>query len=364
MAVSEKRFDILTGETNLPSSSFGAGKVTNLINTAENELKEAGAGIKSLLSTALSGVIGDTHSSAKDSISSVSREIKSASGTLIDYTKLNSDSVSKVVSTVTGTDQKNAKTMMSILQQCGKGSSYSYSGKPYDISASCSGNKTSLGSSGTASGCGVTNYSNLLNQLTGGGYNNIYKDIASALRAFMSLAGYGYNLGLCNVFSGLSDSSLFSNLGLGSTEYAKAAGSLLGTLGQAGNVNGWVDVAKSSTGYAVKLVNPDAVSDLLCGFSLSSTTRESDYVNYMTSTRAGMELYDANWLQSMETGSLSSSSLYGVSTDYKDVSESWLCNRDYGETDLDTIEATDDTYYTSAVVSNNYSLDSDGMDWI
>lgn len=373
MAIAAKRFSFLSDETNLPSSEFGAGKLEDIINTASNELKSSLGDAADLIRTSLPEVpdsVKDLFSSAKDSFQEYSRDIKAVAGKLTDYKGAPEKIVEELAKVISppgssGATTAATKSAMDMLRRCGKGSSYGFGGRPYDISANCSGGKASLGRYGTGSGCNSSSYTDLMNKITGNQYNKSYSDITSALRSLMALSGYGYKLGLCGVFGGLYSSNIFDKFGLGNTEYGKAAGNLLGILGKGGNVRGWIDVAKSSTGLFPKLTNPASLDELLANYEKPEALGEVDQVELMEQLRGAQELYDENWMTN-ENGELSIGVMDGVSDDYRELSDIWVTNKAFDEDSLETIPDDDDTFLSAATVGYERFEDSgnfDSFDW-
>lgn len=357
MAIAAKRFQFLTQDTNLASSTFGAGKLDDIINSAVNEFKTVGEDAENLIRTSFpeeASLAKNIYSSAKDSFEEYSRDIKSIAGKLTDYKGAPENLVNELVKSFTsntGGSTAVAKSAMDMMRRCGRGSSYGFGGRPYDLSASCSGGKASLGRYGTSSGCNSAGYTDLLNKLTGGAYNTGFRDITSGLRSLMALSGYGYKLGLCGVFSGLYSSKVFDALGLTNLEYGKAAGNLLGIMGAGGNVRGWIDVAKGSTGLNPALTNPASLDELLGNLEIPEGVGEIDQVELMRQLRGGQELYDEDWMHN-EEGMLSMGHLNGVSSDYSSLSDVWLTDRSFGQNDLDAIPDSDDSFLSAAVVAS------------
>jgi hypothetical protein len=370
MAIAEKRFKFLSEETNLPSSTFGAGKLDDIINTASNELKEVAGSALNLIKSSTPAIPGDVaslYSSAKDALGNYTRDIKSVAGVLTNYKDAPEALVKNMVNLVSSGAEGNksvspatVKAAMDVLRRCGKGSSYGYGGRPYDVSANCNGGKASLGRYGQGQGCDSSSYGNLLNSLSGGGYQKGFSDINSALRSFMALSGYGYKLGLCGVFNSLYGSDLFSSLGMGNLEFGKAAGSLLGIVGKSGNTKAWIDIAKSSTNLFPKMSNPDSLSDLLGDFSIPENLKEVDQVALMEQLRGAQELYDPEWMKSELGTGISIAARDGITLDYQSMTESWLTNRALGEDSLDSLPSVDDddSFYSAAIVSKDVINDA------
>lgn len=348
MPVIAKRFKGLTDDFNLPAGSFGSGVSNEIVNTAANALSEATSDLTSLIKNAIPSEISDSVSMAKDAMEEYSRDIKGVAGKLIDFTKVPDSLFSNFISNITlpsGQGSRQVKQVQDLLRQCGRGSGYGFGGRPYDISLNCRGNKASLGSFGGGSGCNSSSYSNILNDLTGGGLSSAFRDISSALRALMSLAGMGYNLGLCGVFNALRGSgSIFNQLGLGNNEFSKAAGTLLGMTSQAGNVRGWMDVAIGSVGLTPMQINPSAITDMFKNFSLPEDIRETQTSQFGAAFMTSIESLDPDWTKSLEDQMPSLYQMGGSLSGFSETASAVLTDRAYGSDELDVVPMEDSDF--------------------
>lgn len=365
MPVIKDRFKVFDEETNIASSEFGAGRVSDLINIANNNLTEISADVKDLIKNSVSGPLSEVktlYDSTTSQINNYSRDVRSVFGRLTDFKSAPEALIKDLIKTVSGNDISGGnanliKSSMDILRRCGRGSGHGYGGRPYNLSASCSGGKASLGQYGVGNNCNSSSMSDLLNKLSGNKYGKTFQDINSAISALMALSGYGYKLGMCGVFNTFYTSNVFGLLGLRDMEYGKAAGALLGILGGSSNTRGWIDVAKSSTGLNPKLTNPAALDALLGDFAIPENVPEIDQVKLMEQLRGGQELYDENWMVNKDTGNLSMGFMDGITDDYRKLSDIWVTNRAFGENDLDLIPDLDDDYLSAAVVASSSAPD-------
>lgn len=351
MPIKAERFKLLSDETHVASSPFGAGVDDGLVNTIQNKLKETGSAIDDLISNALPGPIKEMISNAKDALAPYARDIKSVAGKQIDYTKVPDELFGKFTTSLPGIDAKQAKSLQDLLKKCGRGSNYNYGGRPYDVSMNCRGNKASLGGFGSGSSCNASSFSNLLDGLTQGNYQKGYRDLSSAMRAAMAISGYGYNLGLCGVLSSIKTSDIFNKLGLGNLEYSKIAGSLLGIVGKEGNTNGWLDIAGNSAGLSPLLVNPGASSDLLNNFSIPSSLRDSSLTDLGTRTLESLEGIDISWAKSLKDNIPSLKSFDTVTDDFKDMADAYLTDRSFDINQLDEIPQEDNDFLMTAALA-------------
>lgn len=387
MPVIGKRFKPFEDTYNLAASKFGAGVDSAVVNDKLNELKDSADNLLGLVKNSIPSGISDLYNEGKGALEGYAglydeakgavagyadlykegkgiaegyvRDIKGVAGKVIDYAKMPEKVFDKFLGNVTGIGSPYTKPIGDVLRKCGKGSNYSYGGRPYDISMSCKGNTASLGGFGSGSSCSAANFSNLIDGLTGGSYSSGFKDISSALNVLTGLATQGYNFGMCGILNGLKGADIFSKFNLGNTELSKVGGTLLGITGSSGNLNGWLDVASSSVGMNLLSVNPNGVSDLFKNFTLPSSTSERDLLSLGERTLAGLELVDPDWNVS-DLGDMSSIAdmvgFDGITDDFRDVAEACLCDRDFGVDDLDFIPDGDDMF-TYAAASADFDLD-------
>lgn len=363
MPVIKDRFKVFDEETNIASSEFGAGRVSDLINIADNNLTEVSTDVKDLIKNSVGGPLSQVktlYDSGVSQIDKYSRDVRGVFGRLTDFKSAPESLIKDLIKTVSGSDIQGGnasliKSSMDILRRCGRGSGHSFGGRPYNLSANCSGGKASLGQYGVGNGCNSSSMSDLLNKLSGNQYGKSFQDINSGISALMALSGYGYKLGMCGVFNSFYNSNVFGALGLRDMEYGKAAGALLGIMGGSSNTRGWIDIAKSSTGLNPKLTNPAALDELMADFAIPEALPEINQVELMEQLRGGQELFDEGWMIDEDTGNLSMGFMNGVTDDYRELSDTWVTNRAFGEDDLDAIPDTDDDFLSTAVVGSRIS---------
>lgn len=347
MAVVGKRFKPFEDTYNLASSKFGAGVDMTVVNDAANELKAAATDFSDLVKNSIPSELTDIVKEGKDLAGEYIRDIKGVAGKVVDYAKMPEKLFNNLVTNVTGLSSPYTKPITDILSKCSKGSNYSFGGRPYDISMSCKGNTASLGGLGSGSSCNASNFSNLIDGMTGGAYNSGFKDMSSALRILTGLATQGYNFGMCGILNSLKGSDIFSKFNLGNTELSKVGGSLLGITGASGNLNGWLDVVAASAGAGALAVNPNAIGNLFSNFTLPIDTIENGLLGIGERVMGGLELLDSDWSVSDLDDMFSVSDLVGdlgITDAFSNVAEACLCARDFGEELLDMIPDTEDLY--------------------
>lgn len=342
-----KRFEFLDKETNMSVAPFGSDITTGVYNSPLADGLPSSDVLKELInasSQSMKGIVPDV-GGVKDIYSTATRGVKGAFGTLTDLKSLNSDKVGRYLSDITGSNPSLTKSMMNVAGNCSaNGLNYGLPGKPYSPSINCGSGKLGLGTSGSSSSCNASSYGDLLNKLTDGKYGSTFQDLTSMMRRLMSLAGYGYNLGMCGVFGALS-----STFGSGTKDMlSRASGSLLGTFGMAGNTNAVLDIAKSSVGLYPLLSNPSAISGFLDNFKLPSNVGQGGYANMADRTTAGLELLDENWSCSAHDNIPSISSVSNYSSDLGKVFSAKLTDRSYAGSDLDNVSFSDSDFTMAA----------------
>lgn len=297
-----QRFKFLDYETNIGSFNFGLDDSSEILNNEFNKVKEAFGEAKELFDST-KGAVDDIAAEVKgqiqgatDTLNAYSREAKSQLGKLMDYANMPNRLLNDFTSSLTGLGAQATKPLFDLLGKCKKGGKTGYSGRPYDTSISCKGNNISMGGSGSASSCNGAGFSNLLNSLSDGAYNSVFKNTQALMNAIMSLSGYGYGLGLCGVFGALKGSSLLGGLGgLGLNELGKAAGGVMAGLAGAQNVKGWLDMASTSVGLNPILTYPGAVKDMISNFAIPDLIKENQLGSFADEVLGGAELIDENW---------------------------------------------------------------------
>jgi len=341
MTIPAKRFSFLDEETNVAIAEFASDTTSSVYNSVKNVTSESNSNLDKLISSATqkTGDLGATASST-DSFDDVSRMSKDAASAIGDLSKMPQAALDDFLSQISGKNPATAKSLKSILSKCkNSGMGYGSPGKRYDASINCGSGKLKVSGSSGTSNCDASSYSDLLNKLTNGSYGSVFSDANTALKSLMALAGYGYNLGMCGVFSALS-----STLGLGNDALSKASGALMSIFGKAGNTNAWLDLASSSSGLLPTSYSPSAVNDLFVNFSIPSNVKEYDWTNLASRTGAGLELVDSSWNLSSADGTLSIAEVGDGTTDLSNIFNAKLTDRAYGSDDLDEVPSSDDDF--------------------
>lgn len=344
MAIPAQRFQYLDRETSLPSKQFNSGLDSSILNTSMNSEPPTVESLQSLIDSAIQSANNEADKAADsfkidDALAGITRTTKDLAGSLLNLNALTDSKLGEYLSDIIP-DANASRGIKGMIQKCRtNGSGYGIPGRPYDASMNCGAGKFSLGSGGygSSNSCNASSYSNLLNKLSGGAYNAEVNDFNKLLKALMSLAGMGYNMDMCGVFSSLSG-------GLPNDVLSKAGGGLLGIMGQAGKTNAILDIASASAGLTPLLHNPNAVETFLGNYTLPRNIKESMYSNMADRTTAGLELLDESWNKSQYDGGLSMCKAPGYSDDLNSTLSGSLTNKSYGLADLDTAPSSDNDF--------------------
>lgn len=341
--ISGQRFKFLDRETNVAIDAFKSTAGSDIVNSAENATKESSANLQSLFDGAkqsFTNTFGEVE--IPDSLKDITRSSKGFSGKITDLTKLPDTKLGEYFGGLTGGDPGMTKAMKNIMSQCSsRGMGSGFPGKPFDMSINCGQGNVKIANSPGGSSCNAGSFGNLLNKLSGGGYNSVFRDFNAALRALMALAGYGYKLGMCGVFGAVSN-------GLPNDVLSKGSGGLMAIVGQAGNTNAMLDLAKSSTGLLPLVHNPSAISTFLGNYTKPKSTKEKDLPGLADRTFGGLDLLNEDWGMSLADNSPSISEAPGYQKDLGVTMKAKLVDRSFGVTDLDVAPSNDMDFMLAA----------------
>lgn len=363
MAIAAQRFQFLDRETHVAMTTFSSSLDSAVLNAASG-ISEPSETLSEMIASATESPLEDQI--PVDTIEDFMRSAKDLKGQVLDVANMPAAMANEFLSDITGGNAAAMKSIKGIMDKCSvRGLNNGMPGKPFDFSMNCGAGDISLGKPGGAQGCDAFSFNNLLGKLTGGGYGAAFSDLNKAMQKMMSLAGYGYNMGMCGVFSALSG-------GLPTDALSKAAGGLLGSVGAAGNINGFLDIAKSSTGLSPLLHAPSGISGMLNNFKLPSNIMDSGLVGMADRTLGGLELLDEDWASSAFDSMPSISDADVFCEDLGDVIGAKLTDRSFSITDLDAPPSNDMDFIMGSYsmsgdddrsVDDIYYSNADNWDW-
>lgn len=350
MAIAAKRYSFLNNETSVPSTSFTSGLDSGVLNSAANETKVASDSAVSSIKTAVQ-TTGSLVKETSNEVSSTLRSVKSFSGNLLDLSSLSDKRLDGFIEELSGADPAVSRSLSEIMKKCvSKGSGYGIPGKPSDASIFCGSGKLSVKTGAAGAGgnskCDAGTLTNMLNKLSGGSYNNSYKDTSKTMQQLMSLSGMGYNLGLCGVFGAIS-----GKLGgsLGKPELSKALGGLMGVMASGSKTNAVLDLAKSAVALAPLSYVPGIAGKFLSNYKNPDNVGETKILETSERVFGGLELMDGKWNKSNFDGMLSVGATPGYRKDLSSIMTASCRNNIPSLDDLDRIPVGDKFFTASAM---------------
>lgn len=344
MPIAAQRYKFLDEETSLSVMSFESAFDSSIFNSPENALKESNPELAEMISSAKEAY-SNGEEKYKDVVSEASRAVKGLSGQVVDYTKIPQNTIDEMLGKMSGGNASVKKSLSGMLSSCSKkGMSKGVPGKAFEPTINCGSGKSKLGQSGTNSACNASSMNDLLSRLTGGAYQQGYKDLNDALKALMALAGTSYDFGMCGVFGALSK-------GLSSDIVSRAAGGLLGVLGASGNVNGFLDVAKSSFELNPLIENPGAIGSFLTNFKNPSNVADSLVRDTAERAFGGLELLSPDWSSNALSGDLSWGMIDNISPDLYSCMSAFSTDNEFNELSLDVPIEDDNTWMSASYIA-------------
>lgn len=353
MTVAAKRFKILDTETNIGVMPMKSGLSSDLYNVSENALKTSSESLESMIASASqqavsqSDVLKDALKSPTDAISSVldtvTRFAQGGFGNLVDLKSMLPAGLEQFGSLLGDGRPEYSKILNSVMKNCQtRGLGYGVPGRRYRPTMDCGAGRMGGGRSGSGVSCNSSTFSNLLNKMSGGKYDNKYKDKNSMLQRLMSLSGQGYNMNMCGVFGTIAD-------GMDIDVLSRGAGGLMSIFGKAGNTNAVLDLFGQTTalGLFPKATSPGLMTDFLSNFTLPLNVGESGLGNLGTRVFESLDGFDPSWNHNDEGGL--SIGVAGKSTDdLWSVVSNRLSNRSFDETMYDVAPSSDEDFTLAA----------------
>ena len=289
MSIPSRRQEILDGENNVATSEFQNQTDSGVYNSPNLEEKSLSPEGQAVIET-------DTQSETitfekiKDT---TTRAAKDAMGKVRDISKLSGKDIDGIIGGMLPNNPQAQSLFNKLADKCkSRGLGSGNIGKPFDKNMSCgSGQKRQSG----RPGCNTSEYANVINKLTNGQYQSNYFDLNKALANLVGLSKFGYDMNMCGVFSALSNN-------LDPAVLSRASGALLGYVGGAGNVLGFLDLSKSQPGLHALRENPSGLNSVFTNFKLPKETRERDLVGLSQQVDAGAQLYDDGYNVSYHDG--------------------------------------------------------------
>lgn len=292
MSIPAKRFQFLDQETDVAIADFFSTKDAAILSSPNLEVPEIGADMQDFFSQLTQPAVTTATSTGNDLV----RQAKGALGSFQSLGTLSTKDIQGKIGELLPGNSTAQNAFKQLSSSCQSNSQKRMSPmKPYNSKINC-GNGSRIGKN--SGGCTPGSFNDLLNKLTGNAYGGTISDLNRTLQNLLNLAGMGYSMNMCGVFSALSPGVDLNVLG-------RAGGLLLGELGSTKNTLGVFDLAGATTGLAVLKEVPNGISNFLNNFTNPKEVKESGFGSLGDRLTGSMELFDPNWATSSFDGSLS-----------------------------------------------------------
>lgn len=339
MTILAKRFQFLDHETNVSTADFFKQGNETILNSPINELKAISAELEGFIGNAKQIDLKSLIKKAANTAISNTRVTRNTASNLRDLSQLAPREIEGIVSNLI----PNQYPVQSIINQLpancrDRGLSQMGSGRPYSPTVNCNGHNNT-----TRNGCGNGEFGNAINQMTGGTYNSQYTDLNSLLNNLISMAGMGYNLNMCGVFTALAAN--INNVHV----LSRASAVLLSQLTASRNMNGIFDLSSASINLHTHLENPNAAGQVFEAMpNIDRSVRENELSSYTDQVTGSAEIFDANWNKSLHDAKLSTRNIK-PSKDTRKLFRGKVMNTYHAINALDVAPIDDHTFLSLAV---------------
>lgn len=289
MTITAKRFNVFDNETNLAINDYLSANTSSIYNSPNNINAEMPSELVDFINnnSQVSDVFTNVSSTA--SSSNLTADIRKTNELITgikDLTNVSSNDLNLLVAELLPDNLVAQSIFNQLNDKCKKRSLNNGGlGKPYDNSFDCNGkNRRS-----TSRVCNQSHYSNLLNTITGGAYNAIFKNLNSTLQNLLALAMLGYQMNMCGVFNALTGSVQNKQL------LSRLSAGLLTKLAQDRNTSGIMDLANGSAGLNILTEAPNGVSLALTNYKIPFDYKDNVLPSLSDQYTGAMTLFDDNW---------------------------------------------------------------------
>lgn len=364
MAIAAKRFEILTGETNVGINDFLEKKNSAILNLDSMVVLPITEAIQSFTDVAIQDPIyidklmAEAAQFAKTFDAQPATEVRTTKdllGVVKDISKLSPKNLEKMLTGMIPGNSALNNTLFGNMSLLCKQNNFGFDGfgKPFDLTVNCGG-----GNRGTGANCNNGQFSNILNKLTGGAYNAAFTDLNAILKNLMSLSLFGYGLNMCGVFGALAGSVTDTKV------LNRAAAGIGSTLAEKGNSLGMFDLASSTVALGLKpiLEVPNIVNKFLTNFKSPLGTKENNQSNVANQILATAEINNPTWNYNTNDNMLSiEEASMGYNSDVGKMFTSKTLDNTFSQDNLNYIPSDDFTftnvaYSTSALTDESFYM--------
>ncbi len=290
MPIPSKRFEFLDQETNISTSDFLNAKSSSIFNSPNNSFSGTDIDLESFITNFFQSNKTNTNTTNDNNVLGNNRLTSALNGNLRDLSSLTTRDIDNAIASIIP-DPTLQSAFRQVSASCKNGALTPFGyGKPFDVSMSCGGNSTNYGG-----GCNSAQFSNLLNKLTGGQYNQSYKDINSLLNNLLALSNYGLNMNMCGAFNALLNSSSFNTLPYNSVN--RAASVLLSSANSSKNILGALDISNVTATRNLNPIaeNPNGIINMFSNYAPPLKLKDTQLSNMNDRVFGAATIFNANW---------------------------------------------------------------------
>ena len=292
MPIPSKRFEFLDQETNIGTSDFLNAKSSSIFNSPNNSFSGIDTDLESFLTNFFQSNKTDTNNNSTDnnSILGNSRITGVLNGNLRDLSSLTTRDIDNAIAGIIP-DPTLQSAFRQVSASCKNGALTPFGyGRPFDMSMSCGNNSNSYGG-----GCNSAQFSNLLNKLTGGQYNQQYRDINSLINNLLALSNYGLNMNMCGALNALLNSPSFNTLPYNSVNRATSV--LLSSANSSRNILGALDISNVTATRNLNPIaeNPNGIINMFSNYTPPLKLKDTQLSNMNDRVFGAATIFDTSW---------------------------------------------------------------------
>jgi hypothetical protein len=309
MAIAAQRFSFLNQQTNVPVADFISQSSSDLLNSAQNDLKTISDNLTNLVN---SNAIGPIHNllSNSGSLSNLFgslgqvRVTKDFFSSGISLTANPGNVLANAAKSLSGTNTGLATSLLQLSSAC-QSSALGGIGarKSQNPLINCASSNTPR--QGSLAGCDLNKLSSVIANASGGVYNpSIYNGFN--IENATSLIGIaGYKAALCGVFSALT--SNMTNI----DSISRIASNMIGAAATSSDIRSVIDIGATLAKGNVTSIIPGVSSLIFSHYQQPKDINNSQLPGLYTGLNGAMNNIDPNWCTDPSTGLQSSVNLGG-----------------------------------------------------
>lgn len=352
MAIAAQRYTFLDQQTNVPVAGLISQQSSDILNSAQNDLKEVSQNLTNLLNTNAITPIQNALSQT-GSLSSVFSSLgqiritKDFFSSGINLTSTPATVLSNAAKALAGTNTSLSNALSQLSSSC----SNSILGgigarKVQNPLINCS--STGMSRSASLAGRDLNKLSSVISQASGGTFSpSIYNGLA--VENATSLLGIaGYKAALCNVFASLTAN--MSNI----DSISRIASNMIGATASSSDIKSVIDIGLSLTKGSVTNIIPGAASLIFSHYQQPADTTNNQLPGLYNNLNAAMNNIDPNWATDTDSGLTCCKNLGGSNaSNFKSINDLLTASASSTPLSLNTSGSVDSTNTNALLLAGN-----------